>query len=218
MKLLTSQTMSSCQFCLCYVHGAKLKEVFVGYKLVKRITVESLADTTLKWLDAAGLPLSNMRRQCSDGSSNMFGARSGCSTIIQQQSPMAQYFHCAAHRLNLAVVSACEIQTIRNVELYMGEIATFFTSQLRDSVFLTVLDIQLPRAKAQKLKNAFRIRWIQQIDSFIVFLELLPALQTTVQAMVVPGQDEDLGDNWSWDGDMVTKVNRFCFSYSQPHS
>ena len=42
----------------------------------------------------------------------MSGARKGCRAIIQ---------HCAAHRLNLAVVSSC-----KNVESYVGEIARFF--------------------------------------------------------------------------------------------
>ena len=56
----------------------------------------------------------------------MSGARSGCRSIVQQQAPMAMYFHCAAHWLNLAVVSACKIQAFKNVESYIGEIARFF--------------------------------------------------------------------------------------------
>ena len=83
--------------CLRYVHGAKVKEVVVGDKSVERITGESLADTILKWLDTVGLPLSDMRGQCYDGSSNMSGARSGCSTIIRLQSLKVVYFHFTAH-------------------------------------------------------------------------------------------------------------------------
>ena len=203
--------------CLRYVHATTVKEVFVGYKSVERITGKSLADTILKWLDTAGLPLSDMRGQCYDGSSNMSGARSGCSTIIRQQSPMAVYFHCAAHRLNLAVVAACKIQAFKNVEAYIGEIARFFAfSAKRQRFFDRVLDVHLPNAKAQKLKDACRTRWIQRIDSYIVFLELLPALHTTLQAMVFPRQYEDLGDNWSWDSDTVTKANGFLFQLLSP--
>ena len=203
--------------CLRYVHGAKVKEVFVGYKSVERITGKSLADTILKWLDTVGLPLSDMRGQCYDGASNMSGARSGCSTIIRQQSPMAVYFHCAAHRLNLAVVSACKIQAFRNVESYIGEIARFFAfSAKRQRLFDRVVDTTLPKAKAQKLKDACRTRWIQRIDSYIVFLELLPALHTTLQAMVAPRQYAEFGDTWSWDGDTVTKANGFLFQLQSP--
>lgn len=70
---------------------------------------------------------------------------------------MAVYFHCAAHRLNLAVVSACKIQAFRNVEVYIGEIARFFAfSPKRQCLFDKVLDLHLLKAKAQNLKDACR--------------------------------------------------------------
>ena len=151
-----------------------------------------------------------MRGQCYDGARS--GARSGCSTLVRQQAPMATYVHCAAHRLNLAVVSACKIQVLKNVEAYIGEIARFFAfSAKRQRLFDKAIDVILPSAKAQKLKDACRTRWIQRIDSYIVFLELLPALHTTLQAMVFPRQYEDLGTHWSWDSDTITKANGFCF-------
>ena len=78
------------------------------------------------------------------------------------------------------------------------------------------VDIQLQRPKAQMLKDACRTRWIERIDSYTVFLELLPALHTSLQAMVVPRQYEDLGDNWSWDGNTVTKANGFLFQLQSP--
>ena len=77
-----------------------------------------------------------MRGQCYDGASNMSGVRSDCSSIVQQQAPMSMYFHCAAHRLNLAVVSVCKIQAFKNVESYIGEIARFFAFSERGNVFL----------------------------------------------------------------------------------
>ena len=49
--------------CLHYVHGTTVKEVFVGYKSVDRITGESLADAILNWLSIAGLSPSDMRGQ-----------------------------------------------------------------------------------------------------------------------------------------------------------
>lgn len=53
----------------------------------------------------------------------MAGARSGCSAIIREKVPLAVYHHCAAHRLNLAIVSACRIMAF---ESYIGEMARFF--------------------------------------------------------------------------------------------
>ena len=56
---------------------------------------------------------------------------------------MATYVHCAAHRLNLAVVSACKIQVLKNVEAYIGEIASQRWSLQQ------AIDVTLPSAKVK---------------------------------------------------------------------
>ena len=112
--------------CLRYIHGSSVKEMFADFAEVERITGRELASTILRYLTAWGLPLTNLRGQCYDGASNMAGCRSGCSTIVKQQAPMAVYTHCAAHQLNLAVVSACTVQDCRNAESFIGEVARFF--------------------------------------------------------------------------------------------
>ena len=68
-----------------------------------------------------------------------------------------------------------------------------------------------PSGKDKKLKDACRTCWIQCIDSYTVFLELVPALHTTLQAMVIPRQYEEVGTDWNWDGETITKVNGFLF-------
>ncbi len=103
-----------------------MKEVFIAFVSVERITGKNIAAAILNWIQTVGLSPSDMRGQCYVGASNMSGARSGCSAVIQQQAPKAAYFHCAAHQLNLVVVSACKIQAFMNVEAYIGEIARFF--------------------------------------------------------------------------------------------
>ena len=84
------------------------------------------AQTILQLLSTHGLSPAHIRGQCYDGASNMSGAVSGCKLIVQQE---ALYFHCAAHRLNLAVVAACKIQSFKNAES-CGEIARFFFNYL----------------------------------------------------------------------------------------
>ena len=100
------------------------------------------------------LYLSNMRDQCYDGASNMSGARSGCKTIIQESAPLAQYFQCASHRLNLAVVSACRIPALGNAESYIGEIAQFINfSAKRQRLLERAIDKQEATPRAMKLKD-----------------------------------------------------------------
>ena len=87
------------------------------------------------------------------------------------------HYHCAAHRLNLAVVSACKIQAFKNAESYLGEIARFFNfSAKRQHLLEKAIEACDSTTKAKKLKDACRTRWVQRIDSYAVFLDLLPAL------------------------------------------
>ena len=202
---------------LRYVLNGTVKEVFVDFIFVERITGQVLAQAILQWLETWNLPHSNIRGQCYDGASNMAGARSGCMTIIQQKAPKAVYFHCASHRLNLAIVSACSISAFKNVESYIGEIARFFEySAKRQRLLDTCMEEVLPEAKAKKFKDACRTRWVQRIDSYIVFLDLLLAVHHTLSAMVNPSEFPELGTNWSWDGETITKANGFLHQLQSP--
>ena len=49
-----------------------------------------------------------------------------------------------------------------------------------------------------------------------VFSELLPAVHTTLHAMVHPNQHQELGTTWNWDGDTITKANGFLFQLQAP--
>ena len=139
---------------------------------MERITGEALASTILHW----GLSFSNMHGQCYDGASNMSGTVAGCRSLIQQEEPMAVYFHCAAHRLNLAIVSACSVQAFKNTEAYIGEMAWFFSYSAKTQRLLDkAMDSLSSPPNAKKLKDACWTRWIQRIDSYSVFLELLPS-------------------------------------------
>ena len=82
----------------------------------------------LKWLREHNISPSDMCGQCYDEASNTSGARLGVKTVVQEAAPKAMYFHCAAHCLNLSVVSACRIQAFKNAESYVGEMQDFSTS------------------------------------------------------------------------------------------
>ena len=61
---------------------------------------------------------------------------------------MAIYSHSAAHQLNLAVVSACNIQDFKNTESTLGEIARFFKfSPKREHFLERAIDQVIPQTK-----------------------------------------------------------------------
>ena len=111
---------------LHYILDDEVNEVFIDFMEVVRITKRELANVILQSLVTWGLSPLDMRGHCYDGASNMAGARSGCKSMVQQQAPMVIYIHCAANRLNLAVISACKMQAFKNNESYIGEMARFF--------------------------------------------------------------------------------------------
>ena len=88
-----------------YVLDGTVKEVFADFAEVERITGKEIAGAMERSLATWGLPLQFLRGQCNDGASNMASARLGCSAIIRKK--VLVYHHCAAHHLNLAIVSAC---------------------------------------------------------------------------------------------------------------
>ena len=177
-----------------YVLGSQIKEVLVDFVEVAKITGEVLAQSILQWLRVHRLSVKGMRGQCYDGASNMSGARSSCKSIVQQEAPLAMYYHCAAYHLNLAIVSTCNIQTFKNAASYVGEIARFFNFSAKRQPMLDVaIDFCDSTPKAKKLKNACRKCWLQRIDSYAIFLELLPAVHTCLQAMVHPALHGELG-------------------------
>ncbi len=57
---------------------------------------------------------------------------------------------------------------------------------------------------------------MERINSYAVFLELLPPLCECLRAMVDPNFHSQLGTDWSWDGETVTKANGFLFQLQSP--
>ena len=150
MKYEIIQTKKSCLFASIKVQDCQVKEVFIDFVEVERVTGRELANTILHCLAAWGLSLSNLQGQCYDGASNMSVSRVGCSAIVQHQAPMAIYTHCAVHQLNRAVVSACKIQDCCNAESFIGEIARYLSSLPRGSECCTKLWIYCAQQRSQK--------------------------------------------------------------------
>ena len=51
-----------------------------------------------------------------DGAAAMASERSGVTSVVQNESPLACYFHCAMHCLNLSASAAVKVSAIQNAE------------------------------------------------------------------------------------------------------
>ena len=97
---------------------------------------------------------------------------------------------------------------IQNAESFLGEIARFFSfSPKRQRMLDKAIEASDTTPKAKKLKDACQTRWVERIDSYTVFLTLLPAIHLCLDTMVHPRMHQQVGTEWNWDGE----VNGFLF-------
>ena len=144
----------------------------------------------------------------------MAGAKLGCRAVVQKEAPLATYVHCAAHKLNLAIVSACKILPFKKYSVLHWR--NFKILPKRQRLLENFIKTLPNRATAIKLKDACRTRWIESIDSFVVFLELLPSVTSILEAMADPERSGDIGQGWAWNADTVTKAHGYLAQLQSP--
>ena len=94
--------------------GRNIREEFLDFIKVERITGEVLAREIKNVLARYGLDLQNCRGQCYDGATNM-SAANGVQGRISAENFKAVYVHCNSHILNLCIVDACSLPPIRDM-------------------------------------------------------------------------------------------------------
>ena len=100
----------------------------------------------------------------SDGAGNMSGPSNGAAAIVKRQYPKAVYTHCMVHRLNLSVVSACKMQSIRNMFDTFGEITRSFEySPKKEALLVQKVKDVCPESRRHKLLDVCKARWIQRM-------------------------------------------------------
>ena len=191
-----------------FVDGDKqIREEFLGFITVERITGEALSTALLSWLEEHEIDVALCRGQGYDGASSMSSSSVGVQARIRQVSPLALYTHCQSHQLNLCIVKACSVPHIRNANGVISEIAKFFNySPKRQRFFEHVIESVAPDEKKKKMKDLCRTRWIQRIDTYVVFYDLYPAIVKTMESISTCSSEH--GD-WSWDSETLTKANGF---------
>ena len=92
----------------------EVREEFIGFVPAESTTGQALADKFLSMLEEYGIIVNYMRAQGYDGAANMSEVHRGIQAIFKQHIPQAEYVHCKAHSLNLAIGHACEEPLVRN--------------------------------------------------------------------------------------------------------
>ena len=74
-----------------------------GICTLQKLDAKSISEATLQFLKNCNLDLNKLVGQGYDGCSTMAGHDSGVQTMISEKYPMALFFHCASHKLNLVI-------------------------------------------------------------------------------------------------------------------
>ena len=126
--------------------------------------------------------MNNARGLCFDGASNMSGRYQGASACIKRKYPLALYFHCASHKLNLSVAGACNsICSVKKMMDCIKKCTDIFHFSPKKQLKLSenFLDVH-PAEMHTKLKDVCRTRWLERLDGFDRIWELYEPILVTL--------------------------------------
>lgn len=91
---------------LCFAKDDNLLifEEFLGYvPLLQELEAETILETIQQFLNVCDLDLNKLMGEGYDGCSTMDGQIAEGQALIRKKHPMAIFFHCASHALNLVI-------------------------------------------------------------------------------------------------------------------
>lgn len=135
-----------------------------------------------------------------DGASNMARRFKGTQKIVRETCPKALYVHCAAHSLNLAVSSACDIQAIRNCLALVEKMYRFLYTPKRKNVLLNIINESELDTKSKSLKHLCATRWVERYTAINDFVELFPFVVATLEKI------SDWNNTTSTDSNILLKA------------
>ena len=128
----------------------------------------------------------------------MAGSIKGTAALITAQYPLAIYWHCASHCLNLAVVKSLEVTSVRNMMGVVGRVYQFFVAhpKWQRALEKAISDCQ-PSSTTHKLKDMCRTRWVQRIDAIEIFKSLHQSIVACMENICSDGPQ-------LWNADSIT--------------
>ncbi|XP_052783217.1 zinc finger MYM-type protein 1-like [Mya arenaria] len=135
-----------------------------------------------------------VRAQCYDGASNMSGKYRGVQALVRERSPQANYIHCKAHCLNLALVHSSNFPCVRTMMSTVQDISFLFDySAKRLAAFVDELsrDVTTKEEMEQrtKLRTLCETRWSSRADALATFRNAFPVVVHSLETL------NDDGDN-----------------------
>ena len=153
-------------------------------EMEKRMSGENLARVITAALAEMHLDSGTMVAQCYDGAACMSSERVGVAAQIQKVSPLAHYFHCAVHALNLSTSRINEVDVIRNALGTMETVVSFLTDGAkREDLVHAAQREKLGDGERRKLLKLCQTRFVERHVAVERFWEQLPAVCSALELM-----------------------------------
>lgn len=111
------------------------------------------------------------------------GKFNGVQQLIKNHYPQALYVHCSAHSLNLVVSTSCAMPPIRNAMGTIESVYCYLNTPKRLHILKNEIFSLITDPKKVKLQQLCHTRWIQRHDSVLTFLELYPAIISSLEIL-----------------------------------
>lgn len=167
---------------LLYINSEGMRqEKFVGFQETSDTTGETLYKLICDKLLEFGLDKHKVIGLGFDGAANMSGKFKGVQARFLVDIPEAQYVHCRAHCLNLAIMTTCQLREVRNMYGTVSDVVTFIQSSAKR--------MQVFRANAElgeldrNLKKFCATRWTCHEETLSSFLQNLTVVIDTLQML-----------------------------------
>ena len=203
---VTSHNREELAFCISFVDQNKdIREEFLSFLHVPRITGELIASTMIQFLQDVNLDLKNIRGQGYDGAANMSSDNVGVQRKIKNESPKAVYVHCSGYCLNLVIAHSCSLTNTKNTIAKLKNCYLFFLASpkresLLQSIIMKVLpDISNPR---KGLIDLCRTRWSSRHDSYRHFYQAYCYVIIALEYIAYGANKDACGEdftNVTWD-------------------
>lgn len=151
-----------------------IKEDFLGFTPLKDgLDAETVANAITSTLKTWGLNLNNAVGQGYDGCSTMAGHVTGVQKRINDEYPMALFFHCSSHRLNLSVHDSNTLPQIRNTVGTIKEAIKFFRENGQRREIIGTLQTLCETRWTEKYKSIRKFN-----NKFVDIMQALEKLST----------------------------------------
>ena len=198
---------------LRYVENHVPVEKLVRFVACRSVTGAALCTEIRTALNDIGVDEANCRAQGYDGAGAMSGHLNGCQKIFRDHVPLAHYYHCSSHQLNLALTKSCAAREIQCMISDLKSVGLFFKYSPKRQRAMEVSisaenskrsEADQPPIRAEKVKMLCETRWVERHTALTDFRELYPAVVHCLQ--VISGQAQ-AATEVTYDAKSVTEAN-----------